>query len=88
MFEYLYNGMDPLDVVIIKWEETRDEMSSAEPHTCALCETNGTCSTCVVAMYTGVGGCHKTPYTDYYKKQSKYNAGRMVAFLQSLRTNK
>lgn len=89
MLTHLADGLDPLEVSIIKWEENRDtDCTEANPETCALCYTQPiprNCSVCIVYKHTGYGSCFGTPYADYVKNPTRYNASRMIAFLKSLR---
>lgn len=82
-------GEDPLEVSIVKWEEIRDNSieSDVGSQTCALCyiQPLNSCSICVIRNYTELGGCLGTPYGHYVCDPTKYNAGRMVMFLKSLR---
>ena len=89
MIKLLKMGDSPLEVSIMKWEENRDTLANdVSPFTCALCCTQPiliNCSTCIIFKHTKLGGCRGTPYSDYVKNPTKYNAGRMVTFLKSLR---
>ena len=91
MIRRLDSGEDPLEVEIVSWENNRHmepcnvDVSASMS---ALCQTQpivGICSICVVFKHTGAGGCYGTPYSDYVQNPTKYNAGRMVMFLKSLR---
>lgn len=81
---------DPLELSIEAWEDKQKrlpnnfvEMSSG---TCALCYIRGiSCTFCIICEYTGESGCRGTPYRDCVLEPTKYNAGRMIAFLKSLR---
>lgn len=93
MIRQLNNGEDPLEVSIVKWEQERDmddeeDVFNVSPDTCALCYVQPiprTCTLCVIRNYTTCSSCIGTPYYDYVTNPTKYNAGRMVAFLKSLR---
>ena len=89
MIKLLKTDVSPLEVSIMKWEENRDTLANdVSVGTCALCHTQlipRNCSVCVVFKHTALGGCRGTPYSDYVKNPTKYNAGRMVTFLKSLR---
>ena len=90
MIRRLDAGEDPLEVSIVKWEEQRDCDVGLDlsPDTCALCHTQPiprSCLICTIRNYTGHSGCTGTPYSDYVCNPTKYNAGRMVMFLKSLR---
>jgi len=89
MLKHLTDGLDPLEVSIMKWEENRDtDANETSVDTCALCYTQPIrycCSVCVVFNHTNLSACHGTPYSDYIKNPTKYNASRMVAFLKSLK---
>ena len=93
MIRRLDAGEDPLEVSIVKWEFLRDMRDEIEEYieinstTCALCwDCNTNCDEgCVIYNHTNKVACHSTPYSNYAMDTTKYNAGRMVMFLKSLR---
>ena len=91
MIERLKRGEDPLEVSIIAWEGKQRALPqryflNMSQGVCALCHTsNGMCKGCIIRKHTGRMMCKDTPYRDCVIEPTRYNAGRMIMFLKSLR---
>ena len=90
MIAGILEGKDPLELSIEAWEEKRRALPSnfveMSGSNCALCYVSKIlCPTCVIANHTKEILCRGTPHRDCVIEPTKYNAGRMIAFLKSPR---
>ena len=94
MLARLKKGEDPLELAIQKWKDiVEGKGKDLQDDNCALCETCGNCSECLVYEETGKTDCEGTPYILYsdaeVEEASKKNLRALaiaeLEFLKALR---